>query len=109
MINDDDLLQDIKEAVEDIILSTQEVDENVLDIYNRLGKELIGLEEIENPTKEQKAFIRAAKNLNKQFGIYLNTRGILYPKTDNPKPEGDILCNTEDEHNKTDDDSEPKS
>lgn len=105
MINDDDLLQDIKDAVEDIILSTKEVDENVLDIYTRLGKELIGLEEIENPTREQKNFIRAAKNLNEQFGMYLNTRGILI----NTKPKGTTLCNTEEKPNKNDDDSEPKS
>ena len=105
MINDDDLIQDIKDAVEDIIMSTKGVDENVLDIYNRLGKEIIGLEEIEKPTREQKNFIRAANNLHKQFEIYLNTRGILL----NLKPKGTTLCNTEEEPNKTDDDSEPKS
>lgn len=105
MINDDNLIQDIKDAVEDIIMSTEEVDKNVLDIYNRLEKELKGLEEIENPTREQESFIRAANNLHKQFGIYLNTRGILL----NPKPKGTTLCNTEEEPNKTDDDSEPKS
>ena len=108
MINDDDLIQDIKDAVEDIILSTKEVDENVLDIHTRLGKELIGLEEIENPTREQQHFIRAANNLHEQFEIYLNTRGILV----DTKPEsekGNTLCNTEEEPSKTDDDSEPKS
>ena len=108
MINDDDLIQDIKDAVEDIILSTKEVDENVLDIYTRLGKEIIGLEEIEKPTREQQNFIRAANNLHEQFEIYLNTRGIVV----NQKPEsekGNTLCNTEEEPNKTEDDLEPKS
>ena len=108
MINDDDLIQDIKDAVEDIILSTKKVDENVLDIYNRLGKEIIGLEEIEKPTREQQNFIRAANNLHKQFRIYLNTRGVLLnQKSENEK--GTILCNTEEEPSKTEDDLEPKS
>tara|TARA_B100001094_G_scaffold36422_1_gene30525 strand:+ start:247 stop:570 length:324 start_codon:yes stop_codon:yes gene_type:complete len=107
MINDDDLLQDIKEAVEDIILSTKEVDENVLDIYNRLTIELEDLKKIKKPTRDQQSFIRAANNLNESFARYLNTRGID-PTTHKPK-KGTTLCNTEEKPNKNDDDSEPKS
>ena len=107
MIYDDDLLDEIKSVVEDILKSTNNIDEDIVDIYNKLAIEIEDLKKIEKPTRDQQSFIRAAINLNKSFAGYLNTRGIN-PTTHKPK-KGTTLCNTEEEPNKTDDDSEPKS
>ena len=106
MVNDD-LLEEIKSVVTDIVNATNNIDDDIVDIYNRLAIEIEDLKKIEKPTRNQESFIRAAINLNQSFAGYLNTRGIN-PTTHKPK-KGTTLCNTEEEPNKTDDDSEPKS
>jgi len=101
---DGDLLEDIKEVVSGIITAKIDIDGDIIDVHNRLEDEIESLEKIKKPTIKQKDFIRRAKDLKNQFKTYLNIRGI------NPTEyKGTTLCNTEEELNKTEEDSEPKS
>ena len=101
---DGDLLEDIKEVVSGVITAKVGIEADIIDVHNRLEDEIESLEKIKKPTNKQKVFIRRAKDLKNQFKTYLNIRGI------NPtKYKGTTLCNTEEEPNKTEEDSEPKS
>ena len=106
MINGD-LLEDIKEVVYNIITAKIDIEGDIISVHNRLEDEIESLEKIKKPTKKQKDFIRRAKDLKNQFKTYLNIRGI--DPTKHKVDKGTISCNTEEDLNKTEEDTEKKS